>query len=63
MKRRAKEDDKLSPVDYPRRPRSKPKSRHTTEESEEDRGTEQGSDDTPLPVAGPSMASGPGYPP
>ncbi|CEL61996.1 GATA zinc finger domain-containing protein 16 OS=Dictyostelium discoideum GN=gtaP PE=4 SV=1 [Rhizoctonia solani AG-1 IB] len=61
MKKRAKEEEKLSPGGSPRRARSKGKSREVTEESEEDR--EQGSDDTLPPMAGPSGMSGGGYPP
>ncbi|KAF8677429.1 hypothetical protein RHS04_05945 [Rhizoctonia solani] len=61
MKKRAKEEEKLSPGGSPRRARPKGKSREVTEESEEDR--EQGSDDTLPPMAGPSGMSGGGYPP
>ncbi|KAH7335465.1 hypothetical protein B0J17DRAFT_719992 [Rhizoctonia solani] len=61
MKKRAKEEEKLSPGGSPRRARSKGKSRELTEESEEDR--EHGSDDTLPPIAGPSGMSGGGYPP
>ncbi|CAE6456059.1 unnamed protein product [Rhizoctonia solani] len=60
MKKRAKEEEKLSPGGSPRRVRSKGKSRELTEESEEDR--EQGSDDTLPPMAGPSGMSGGGNP-
>lgn len=63
MKKRAKEEDRLSLGESPRRARSKGKTRAVTEESEEDRGTEQGSDDTLPPSGGPSGAMGGGYPP
>ncbi|EUC59116.1 GATA zinc finger protein [Rhizoctonia solani AG-3 Rhs1AP] len=61
MKKRAKEEEKLSPESSSLRARSKGKSRELTEESEEDR--EQGSDDTSSPMAGPSGMSGGAYPP
>ncbi|KAG8770921.1 hypothetical protein FRC12_003974 [Ceratobasidium sp. 428] len=54
MKKRAKEEDGLSSVDPPRRARSGGRSRQPTEESEESRGGDQGSDDTLPPMAGPS---------
>ncbi|KAG8682378.1 hypothetical protein FRC09_016810 [Ceratobasidium sp. 395] len=63
MKKRAKEEDGLSSVDPPRRARSGGRSRQPTEESEESRGGDQGSDDTLPPMAGPSARNGPGYPP
>ncbi|KAJ1306625.1 hypothetical protein OPQ81_007621 [Rhizoctonia solani] len=61
MKKRAKEEGKVSPGGSPRRARSKGKSREPVEETEEDR--EQGSDDTLPPMAGPSGTSARGYPP
>ncbi|KAF8605817.1 hypothetical protein BDV93DRAFT_604844 [Ceratobasidium sp. AG-I] len=60
MKKRAKED-KLSPAESPRRPRPKGKARQVTEESEEEKGTELGSDDALPPPAGPSEANEPGH--
>ncbi|KAG9128541.1 hypothetical protein FRC07_003430 [Ceratobasidium sp. 392] len=63
MKKRAKEEGRLSPGDLSRRARSGGRSRQATEESEEDRGGDQGSDDALPPVAGPSTGSEPGYPP
>ena len=61
MKKRAKEEDKLSTAESPRRPRPKGKVRQMTEESEEEKGTEPGSDDALPPPAGPSGANEPGY--
>ena len=61
MKKRAKEEDKLSPAESPRRPRPKGKVRQATEESEEEKGTEPGSDDALPSPAGPSGANKPGY--
>jgi hypothetical protein len=62
MKKRAREENRLS-GESPRRARLKGKAREVTEESEEDRSTEQGSDDTFHPAAGPSGWSGASYPP
>lgn len=61
MKKRAKEEDKYSPADSPRRPRPKGKGRQTTEESEGGEGTEPGSDDALPPSAGPSGPNEPRY--
>lgn len=61
MKKRAKEEDKLSPAESPRRPRPKGRARQATEESEEEKGFELGSDDALPPAAGPSGANEPGY--
>ncbi|QRV73937.1 GATA type zinc finger [Ceratobasidium sp. AG-Ba] len=62
MKKRAKDEDRLS-VDPPRRARSGGRSRQATEESEGDHGAEQGSDEAMPPTAGTSKGAEPGYPP